>query len=408
MNPKPLKLYYAAGPGDVAGTFRHWLKKEDDPGQFALTYSSQFFDVALATRAEALAVSTCERAATESAKGITVVNRPLSNRGRQGRKGYLLAQLEAAWNLWRDLLRFRPHAVVIAEGTTWWTLIAPLRILGIRLIPSIHCVLWPPEAPRSWKRRMFDRLERFALRAVSGACLSASEAIDRQLPAGQKPLRFLPTYRRDRIAAIPPADSSAKTFRLLYAGRIVDEKGVFDLLEAFQIAQLCLKRPLHLDFCGTGPAFQKLAQRVRELNLGKYVSLKGHCSFEAFQRHLGNCHAVVVPTTSRFVEGFNQVIVEGFLSGRKVIATSVCPSAHDLAHSVVVVRPDSPKALAEAIEKLAEAPATQASPSESVERERESFFDDAHSWRTQLWRVLDQSLPGRGAPASPAQSLTYA
>jgi glycosyltransferase involved in cell wall biosynthesis len=408
MKTESLKLYYAAGPGDVVGTFRHWLKNQDDPAQFAQTYSAQFFDVARAARAEALVVSSCDRARSESVDGITVVNCPLSNTGRRGRIDFLKRQFETARNFWRDILRFRPDAAVIAEGTTWWTLVAPLRLFGIRLIPSIHCVLWPPQAPRSWKRRLFDRIEMLALRFLSSGCLSASSIIDRQLPPGMNPRRFLPSYRRDRFASIVPIDPGTETCRLLYAGRIEDDKGVFDLLEAFRIARSQTERPLHLDFCGTGSALTGLAKRVRELRLDRAVSLKGHCTFESFQRHLGNCHAVVVPTTSRFVEGFNQVVVEGFLAGRPVIATRVCPAAHDLGQAVVMVPPDSPESLAKAIENLFAAPMATPQVSVGGGLDRESFFDDSRSWRTQFWHSLDALFTGRKNPVTRIQTVPHA
>ena len=40
-----LCILYAAGPGDVIGTYRHWKAGQDDPREVARTYSGQFFDV---------------------------------------------------------------------------------------------------------------------------------------------------------------------------------------------------------------------------------------------------------------------------------------------------------------------------------------------------------------------------
>ena len=42
MSSKPLRILYAAGPGNVLGTYRHWRGGEDDPSQVAMTYSGQF------------------------------------------------------------------------------------------------------------------------------------------------------------------------------------------------------------------------------------------------------------------------------------------------------------------------------------------------------------------------------
>ena len=41
----PLRILYAAGPGDVIGTYRHWKEGRDDPSQIAITYSGQFYSL---------------------------------------------------------------------------------------------------------------------------------------------------------------------------------------------------------------------------------------------------------------------------------------------------------------------------------------------------------------------------
>ncbi|MCA8961181.1 MAG: glycosyltransferase, partial [Planctomycetes bacterium] len=48
------RVFYYAGPGDVAATYRHWSKGVDDPSEVSITYSSQFFD---ALRGRALEAS---------------------------------------------------------------------------------------------------------------------------------------------------------------------------------------------------------------------------------------------------------------------------------------------------------------------------------------------------------------
>ena len=44
----PLRLLYAAGPGDVAATYRHWKDRVEDPSEIVPTYSGQFFDLVAA------------------------------------------------------------------------------------------------------------------------------------------------------------------------------------------------------------------------------------------------------------------------------------------------------------------------------------------------------------------------
>src|SRR5438270_13110444 len=42
---RPRCILYAAGPGDVIGTYKYWKSGQDDPREVSRTYSSQFFDV---------------------------------------------------------------------------------------------------------------------------------------------------------------------------------------------------------------------------------------------------------------------------------------------------------------------------------------------------------------------------
>ena len=41
---KPLRIYYAAGPGNVIGTYRLWKEGQDDPSQVNMTISGSFLD----------------------------------------------------------------------------------------------------------------------------------------------------------------------------------------------------------------------------------------------------------------------------------------------------------------------------------------------------------------------------
>jgi hypothetical protein len=48
-----LRVFYAAGAGDVTTTYEHWLAGAVDPSPLHVTYSRQFFDVCRTTRTAA-------------------------------------------------------------------------------------------------------------------------------------------------------------------------------------------------------------------------------------------------------------------------------------------------------------------------------------------------------------------
>ena len=56
-------MYATRGHGDVIGTWRHWKEGRDDPGQVAMTYSGQFYDVCRELGAKGYAIASASRLA---------------------------------------------------------------------------------------------------------------------------------------------------------------------------------------------------------------------------------------------------------------------------------------------------------------------------------------------------------
>jgi glycosyltransferase involved in cell wall biosynthesis len=392
--PAPLKLYYAAGPGDVVGTFRHWLAGRRDPRQYAVTYSEQFFAVAAELGAEARVVSRHSRTDAATERGIEVVNRPESS------SRYWANQLVEGLRLLRDLLTWRPDVAVVAEGTCPWFLLWPARAAGIRIVPSMHCVLWPPARRPGARKRLGLALEGWTLGRMCPSILSASELVSRQImalaPRGGRILPFLPTYRAEDVAPANrfPARPPETRCRWLFAGRVESDKGIFDLLAALEILER--ERPgFHeLDVCGTGSALDKVATMITALGWTDRVRLHGHCTADRMAERFSACDLVVVPTTGGFVEGFNQVVAEGVLAGKPVIATDVCPSAHLFGEAVRRVAPDRPEELAAAIRDVAGDPALYARMAAATRHGRSDLFSPDRSWGQALREALRASLPG--------------
>ena len=51
------RVFYAAGPGNVIQSHKHWMRGEEDPGQLSITFSSQFEQFCRNAGAEAYIVS---------------------------------------------------------------------------------------------------------------------------------------------------------------------------------------------------------------------------------------------------------------------------------------------------------------------------------------------------------------
>ena len=110
-----MRVFYAAGPGRVINTYRHWVRGEDDPGVPDVAYSWQFFDVCRSRGAQTWVVSAYPSAETLDDGAFRIEHRPIpfDNSGglafHVGRVAYTLA-------LMRSALQFKADIAVFAHG----------------------------------------------------------------------------------------------------------------------------------------------------------------------------------------------------------------------------------------------------------------------------------------------------
>jgi glycosyltransferase involved in cell wall biosynthesis len=273
-----------------------------------------------------------------------------------------------------------------------------LPLFGIKVVPALHCVLWPKYRRPGRLARLIIALDKLLFTRAAAALLTASGDIDDQLSelAGKRSARlriapFLPTYRSRHFSA-PVAPPAAPPFRVLYAGRIVAEKGVFDLLK---VAALLAAdgRKVEFDICGTGSALDEMQRRAQADGLSASIRFHGHCNRPTMVEMFQNAHAVIVPTTTDFVEGFNQVVAEAILAGRPVVTSDVCPAIKYVGDAVVAVPPDDVPAYAKAIARLSDDAAFYQHCAAACASARAQFFDESRGWAAALHSALRIALP---------------
>ncbi|MFN0085240.1 MAG: glycosyltransferase family 4 protein [Blastocatellia bacterium] len=378
-----LRILYAAGPGDVIGTYRHWRAGQDDPSQVSMTYSGQFFDACREMGAEGYIVASHPAADVLRGEGMTAAHF-VKARGLHGLR-YHLEEIRYGLQLIAAARRFRADLVILSEGTTHWFVLLPLRWLGIALAPTIHCVLWPKfKSPRP-AQRILNGLAGRLFRRHCIALMSASEEISqqvRELTGGRtrEIIPFLPTYRQATFAEISAPPFSTAPFRALFAGRIERNKGVFDLLEIARRFDAEGRREIEFDLCGAGSALEELRGAVERAGVGARFRLHGHCSRERMREMLEEAHTVIVPTTTDFIEGFNQVVVESVLAGRPVITSSVCPALSTVREAVVEVPPDDVAGYGDAILRLQSDRDFYESKRRACVSYQQQFYDPARGW----------------------------
>ena len=146
---------------------------------------------------------------------------------------------------------------------------------------------------------------------------------------------------------------SMSTKKIVAVGRLDKQKGFDVLLNAFSI--FARKNPgWTLTIAGEGPERLQLEQIIKNLSLENIVELPGN--IDDVRVLLKECSIFVL--SSRY-EGFPNVLLEAMASGRPVVSTD-CKSGPSeiLEHgrSGLLVPPEQPRALADAIEKLASSP----------------------------------------------------
>jgi glycogen(starch) synthase len=206
-------------------------------------------------------------------------------------------------------------------------------------------------------------------------------------------------YNASESAPLPPSPLPTDTPRLLCLGRLTPQKGFDRALTA--VASLIDHFPrLHLVIAGDGPARPELEQRVAELKLKGVVEFIGWVEPAQVPALINTATLVVMP--SRF-EGLPLVALEAALMARPIVGTRVDGLLDVVVHrqTGVLVEPEDPKALAEAIADVLEHPATAV----RMGRAARSRARDVFSWERHVnaYDALYRKLAREGSPMASAE-----
>jgi 1,2-diacylglycerol 3-alpha-glucosyltransferase len=138
---------------------------------------------------------------------------------------------------------------------------------------------------------------------------------------------------------------------ILFVGRLVKEKGVFDLLSAYAQLDARLRRDVGLVFVGDGAADRKLRQRAESISPG-VVKLAGFAQREQLGTYYALAEMMILPTHT---DPWGLVVNEAMACGLPVIVSSAAGCVADLVKenwNGLEVPPGDIPALAAAIEHL--------------------------------------------------------
>lgn len=138
----------------------------------------------------------------------------------------------------------------------------------------------------------------------------------------------------------------------LFVGRLVKEKGIFDLLEAYVQLNHDVRTNIGLVFVGDGSDARELQNKASRVEPGE-IRFPGFVHREELPKIYARAEALIFPTHT---DPWGLVVNEAMACGLPIIATSVAGCTSDLVQDSwngFVVPPSDPRSLAEAMEKLA-------------------------------------------------------
>lgn len=266
------------------------------------------------------------------------------------RLAFVGAALRFVW----DTLHFRPTRVLCGQDGPFALFVwLAARLNGAQFVLLAHNALALPSTSRAYRLANTWLCRHADLVVAHGPFVR-----DESVMLGARPehvVEFnnaLDPAHVTLVESLPPKTMEAPERIVLYVGRIEEDKGVVDLLNAVRL--LADVSGLRLRFVGNGSANSVLRELVSRHGLAHTVEVLGPVPFEAVFAHMKQARVVVTPSQSRFPEGFCKSAMEAFYVGTPVIAPDYGPFPYMVRHedNGLLYLPDDVHALAEALRRL--------------------------------------------------------
>jgi len=199
------------------------------------------------------------------------------------------------------------------------------------------------------------------------------------IPAGLDCEKFKPMEKNEQLAR--KLGINKDSIRILFVGRLVPEKGIFDTLTAFS---MLLKKIENIELLivgsGSPTILFQIKQLVANLKIANKVKFLGSIKYSQMPKihNLANIFCLPSIPTKTWAEQFGYSMVEAMACGKPVISTSSgsIPEVVKDRITGILVKPNSPTGLETALEELV-----------FNEREREIFGDEGRKWVLQSFEA---------------------
>jgi glycosyltransferase involved in cell wall biosynthesis len=303
-------------------------------------------------------------------------------RWRAGKKGALLNP-----GLGAALKRGNPQAIICGG----YNYLASWQALWWARRRRVRFVLWS-ESNREDRRSgqaWIERMKQYFLRHCDAFVVPGKSAFAylQHLGVGAPNIFTAPNAVDNAYFALAAENASAQQSWhrqrlglparfILYSGRLVPEKGVFDLLEAYAMLESGHREQVGLVFAGDGVSRGELVERAQQIRPG-LVCFPGFAQREDLAVLYSLAEALILPTHS---DTWGLVVNEAMVCGLPVVVTAVAGCVQDLVEdgwNGCVVPPRDPDRLTLAIRSLLEQPETRMQMSEHSRNRIQHYSPEA-------------------------------
>jgi glycosyltransferase involved in cell wall biosynthesis len=151
------------------------------------------------------------------------------------------------------------------------------------------------------------------------SCASNIDEILKKEGIPKEKIMRLPVVNPEYVKDYRQTERTDKIKEMIYIGTIEESKGIFLLLDAFEIISNSREK-IELTIVGNGPDRSKLQKKCRMKGLENAITFTGALDHGETLGRLANADVLVLPSES---EGVPRVVLEGQEVGTPVVATAV-------------------------------------------------------------------------------------
>lgn len=379
-----LKIAFLGGPGDVVGTFDYWMKGHTDPRIPVIGYSSQFYTLVEKIGADALVLTEPAGSPETEHPRFRFVHTPRHRPA--GRIAYRVDRARFARAVLREIAAFDPDVMVVGSET-------PLSVIrGVprrgRVVLSAHSTFWPMgRRGTSLRARLQQARIARALKRISAAVCTSPECCAQISQLSGNGVQGFVETPQIPLAYAQPAVPRTEARKLLYLGRIERDKGVLDLVAAFDRVAATLPG-VSLEIAGDGAAEAELRAMIDVAEHGAQIDFVGRLSGESVHAALERADLLICPTRAELTEGLALVVVEAAAHGVPTLLSSVVPAKEVVAGACLEFPAGDIDALQAKLHSVVSDRAGYQDLVQGLSDRRAQFFDRSLSWGMQLYRAL--------------------